>query len=469
MNVPFFPFRIFLCHASDDKDAAAEITAALEGEGHEVFLDQDDLSTGDPFAGPIRRALRHAHLFIFLISPSSVEHGRYTLSELELARDRWKSSRGRILPVMLRETPIEQLPPFLRTLHILDPKGNLIAELSQKVAVMADRRCRTIYAGISAVLLLAAVAFWFLKPEQAKVTTPEEKPEPALVCTPVLVVGTPEVDDWSVTVPGSAHSMEGCPNIDRIRWTWNDGDTDDRSFPGRHTYRAAGEVAFSVEVVDAQGNSNSATKTLVLEPKAVPEPVTVPEPEPEEPKPDCKPILALQRAEVEGLTATVKGNTRSLEGCPAIASIEWDWGDGTTSESNFPARHEYPRSGTFTARATARDAEQNVASKPISISIPELPRVCTVHRIEEDDAVLFESFGLSVSIGEVEDEFAKEIVVRVSRTDEIVLDQEELRRAAMRSFKAGDNSYDLVLKELKDHRSFWKDDHAMVELCSPSG
>ena len=167
MKVPFCPFRIFLCHASDDQDAAALLSASLENQGYEVFFDEDDLPAGGTYVDRISAALRKSHLFIFLVSPSSVAPKRYTLSELKLAQQKWKRSKGRVLPVMVEETPIDHIPPYLQALTLLIPEGNLVADVSRRVAQLASRRCRRIYAGLVATLVLA-VAGWLLWPDGAQ-------------------------------------------------------------------------------------------------------------------------------------------------------------------------------------------------------------------------------------------------------------------------------------------------------------
>ncbi|MCP5111069.1 MAG: toll/interleukin-1 receptor domain-containing protein, partial [bacterium] len=100
MKVPLCPFRVFLCHASTDRKAAELLSASLEVQGHDVFLSEDDLPPGKTFVDRISAKLRRSHLFIFLVSPSSVESGRYTLTELKQAQMKWKRSKDRVLPVM---------------------------------------------------------------------------------------------------------------------------------------------------------------------------------------------------------------------------------------------------------------------------------------------------------------------------------------------------------------------------------
>ena len=123
--------RIFLSYASQDGEAAKSIYLALRDQGHELFFDRTDLRGGDEYHNRIRAAIERTHLFIFLITPDALDAGSYTLTELTIAE---KSNR-RLLPVMLRETEIAQLPASLQAVTIHRSDGNLTAS----VAVEAHR------------------------------------------------------------------------------------------------------------------------------------------------------------------------------------------------------------------------------------------------------------------------------------------------------------------------------------------
>lgn len=121
--------RIFLSHSSEDSRIAEEVNYALSQEGHDVFFDRDSLPAGTKFHSTIREKVSSADLFLFFISPTAVAKGRYTLTELELAKDQWPDSSGRILPVMVSETDLGKIPAYLSQVSILEPKGNIAAEV----------------------------------------------------------------------------------------------------------------------------------------------------------------------------------------------------------------------------------------------------------------------------------------------------------------------------------------------------
>jgi TIR domain len=137
--------RIFLTFASEQRDIAESILLALRNRGHDVFFSHDDLPSGDSFDTRIEKAIGKSDLLVFLVSPESIAKGRYTLTELAFARDRWRSPKGRVLPVLVAPTPMGSLPNYLRAVTLLEPEGNIAAETGAAVDRMLDRsRSRSI-------------------------------------------------------------------------------------------------------------------------------------------------------------------------------------------------------------------------------------------------------------------------------------------------------------------------------------
>jgi nucleoid-associated protein YgaU len=132
--------NIFLSHSSAQKDVATQVCFALQAAGHEVFFDREDLPSGQSYNDHIARAIDACDLFVFLISPDSVTHGRYTLTELKVARRKWDNPSGRVLPVMVVPTPLEGVPGYLKAVTILEPEGNLAAEIVMAVADLAPKQ-----------------------------------------------------------------------------------------------------------------------------------------------------------------------------------------------------------------------------------------------------------------------------------------------------------------------------------------
>ena len=139
--------RIFLTFASEQNDIAESIQLALRNRGHQVFFSHDDLPPGESFDERIQKSIGECELLVFLISPQSVAKGRYTLTELAFARSRWRSPRGRVLPVVVAPTPMESIPNYLKAVTLLEPEGNVAAETAAAVDRVRDpTRTRAILA-----------------------------------------------------------------------------------------------------------------------------------------------------------------------------------------------------------------------------------------------------------------------------------------------------------------------------------
>jgi len=156
--------RLFLSYARKHQATADALALRLRQAGHEVFFDKDDLQPGESYDERIRQRLNDSDGLVFLVSPESVRHGAYALTELRFARERWKNPSGRVLPVMVEPTPYSDIPEYLKAVTIFEPVGNLVAEAADKAGKMGGPPSRlrpwAIAALMLAVALAAGVAAW---------------------------------------------------------------------------------------------------------------------------------------------------------------------------------------------------------------------------------------------------------------------------------------------------------------------
>jgi hypothetical protein len=152
--------HIFLSYSSVDRDLADRIRLTLIGHRHDVFFDRTGLSPGAEYDRRIAEEIQRTDLFIFLITPESISTGRYTLNELGLAQRKWKHPARHVLPVMIRLTPMEQIPPYLKAITVLQPTGDIAAEVADHVRRLSPswpRRWRWAIGSVSIGLLVAAL------------------------------------------------------------------------------------------------------------------------------------------------------------------------------------------------------------------------------------------------------------------------------------------------------------------------
>lgn len=160
---------VFLSYSSEQSDSATRIELSLKEDGHSVFRDRSSLPAGEGYDARIRDAVEECEVFVFLVSRESVAPGRYTLTELGFAERRWSNPSGHVLPVIVEAVPRDSIPAFLRAVTILNPKGNLTAEVTAAVAFMTApwwRRMlapRRLIPALVALAIVAAIA-WLALP-----------------------------------------------------------------------------------------------------------------------------------------------------------------------------------------------------------------------------------------------------------------------------------------------------------------
>lgn len=160
--------KLFISYSSTDRDLCERLRLALEAEGHSVFVDRAELKEGEPYHEALREAIDEADALIYLVTPRSVAPGSYALSELDLAMRRWRRPAGRVLPVLVEPTPIAAIPPYLRSVTLLQPKGDLVAETVAAVARLRSRPPLRRWGPPVALLVLAIAAggTWWARERQ---------------------------------------------------------------------------------------------------------------------------------------------------------------------------------------------------------------------------------------------------------------------------------------------------------------
>lgn len=149
---------VFLSYSSDQSDAATRIELSLKEGGHSVFRDRSSLPAGEEYDTRIRSAVEECEVFVFLLSPQSVSPGRYTLTELGFAEQKWGNPSGHVLPVVVESIPRDSIPAYLRAVTLLHPTGNLTAEVTAAVAFMTASWWRRMLAPRRLVPALVALA-----------------------------------------------------------------------------------------------------------------------------------------------------------------------------------------------------------------------------------------------------------------------------------------------------------------------
>ena len=177
--------RIFLSYASEDRAPADAIRIALQGDGHDVFFDREDLPVGGEFHTRIRRGIEKCDLVIFLVSPKALDAGSYTLTEISIAEKTWPKPDGRILPVLIDRVKPQDLPAYLSSVTLLETPGNVPAEVAGAVDRIARERRRRRLRKIVPLSLVGALAvvaaIWYFASRGTQATRVGKDGTPAVL------------------------------------------------------------------------------------------------------------------------------------------------------------------------------------------------------------------------------------------------------------------------------------------------
>jgi anti-anti-sigma regulatory factor len=112
--------RLFLCHASNDKDRVREISRELAKSGADVWFDEDKLLPGEDWKLEIQRALRSVDAAVVCLSAASVSKTGFVQREvayaLEIAQEHPEGSIF-LIPVKLEPCAV---PERLQQYHWAD-------------------------------------------------------------------------------------------------------------------------------------------------------------------------------------------------------------------------------------------------------------------------------------------------------------------------------------------------------------
>lgn len=112
--------KVFLAHASQDKDVVRELYRNLRNSGHIPWLDEEDLLPGEDWDLVIHKEIESTDCVISCISSTSINKVGYIQKELKKildVADEYPEGRIFILPVRLDECTI---PRKLQKIHCVD-------------------------------------------------------------------------------------------------------------------------------------------------------------------------------------------------------------------------------------------------------------------------------------------------------------------------------------------------------------
>ena len=137
--------KVFVSYASEDREPAYRIGLRLGQCGFNVFFDRDKLAPGAQYDETIRRERLLIWTFLFSwLSKHSLQQGRYTLTELSFARQKWPNSAGDVLPVNIGRpgkvaSEFSDSMSYVTAVSAFWPKGEVAAEVVGEGLRMAEK------------------------------------------------------------------------------------------------------------------------------------------------------------------------------------------------------------------------------------------------------------------------------------------------------------------------------------------
>jgi hypothetical protein len=117
--------EVFICHASEDKDYAANLYNKLEQAGIRPWLDKENLRGGEDWDRKIRDTIKKVDYFVVLQSQDLVNKNiGYVNREINIALDHQEEyQRGTtrfIIPVQIEPCPLREDLKHLQTIDLTD-------------------------------------------------------------------------------------------------------------------------------------------------------------------------------------------------------------------------------------------------------------------------------------------------------------------------------------------------------------
>jgi TIR domain-containing protein len=131
--------RVFLCHASSDKEEVRSLCRRLRADGADAWLDEEKLLPGQEWRREIRNAVRRSDAVLVCLSKNSVTREGFVQAELKYALDvAAEKPEGTIyiIPLLLEQCEVPNGLQHMHWVSKIDPGWYL--QLSKALALRAS-------------------------------------------------------------------------------------------------------------------------------------------------------------------------------------------------------------------------------------------------------------------------------------------------------------------------------------------
>jgi len=183
-------WRIFLCHAKEDKPAVRELYLRLRSVGFAPWLDHEDLVPGEEWEHAIREALRASIVVVVCLSPSAVSKTGFFQREIKFALDRAEEMPENtiyVIPAMLVQCGIPSRLSRYQCADLTRQSG--FDRLTNAIDKASSRRI-----GVLPIVLLVHRAFFVATKEECYFVNATNVSNHEVELTHLWFATSPEID-----------------------------------------------------------------------------------------------------------------------------------------------------------------------------------------------------------------------------------------------------------------------------------
>ncbi|MEI7434002.1 MAG: diadenylate cyclase [Methanomicrobiales archaeon] len=210
------------------------------------------------------------------------------------------------------------------------------------------------------------------------VPTARENTTAAVNPPPLLILGTPKIENLTVTMYGTVAPGSANVTMASTRWDWGDNQPlEYHGFPYSHGYSSPG--TYTLTITAQQSDHQYVTKTTSIFAVQPVIPLTIPATmnttvtgTPLLPVIANTPLLTLLEPVTDGMNVTVNGNLNPGSPGVTIDSVSAEWNDGTiTKTTDLPVTHQYSEFGIYTISITGKQSDGLSTTKRITMDLKE--------------------------------------------------------------------------------------------------
>lgn len=132
--------KIFVSYARENSACVEQIVRRIEAQGFPVWFDQLSIPGGEDWREAIRQGVAESDIALVMCSPAAMA-SHYVGEEVKRVLNKQIDGNMRLIPVLVEQLPIADLPDDLRALNIIDASdctGHQIKQIIERLNQVAE-------------------------------------------------------------------------------------------------------------------------------------------------------------------------------------------------------------------------------------------------------------------------------------------------------------------------------------------